>query len=356
MAGRAGKSRQRHSAIAARTQRCVAAGAHRTRCRGFLRGGVGEIAPEHLLVQRGFATLCPNLNNDVSVVRDASGKHRSGWRRRDAAGVRGALQSTCWRRASWSIRGASARADKVSAPSRFRTTSATATCCRQRSWAPARHSTPGTVFLRAPGRGVAGECVHVELGPAGSGQGPARPVAANFTGAQCRQDPRAFADAAAGKRISAGDAIARCEIRAPLLMQPPESEYLLAMQLHGAISRAGGTVETYVLPDEGHQVGRYPSHQYWRLRRALDWFAFWLQGQANKTPETEAQFARWERNCARHAKRQRSWHIERGEAGGQTWQPANPTVSWMKFPRLSPQRSQKYSGCRRRPSTNVGAS
>ena len=65
-------------------------------------------------------------------------------------------------------------------------------------------------------------------------------------------------------------------IRAPLLIQSPENEYLYAIELYNAIQSAGGIVDMYVFPNEGHMVGREPVHQYYRAKRSVDWFKFWL--------------------------------------------------------------------------------
>ena len=83
------------------------------------------------------------------------------------------------------------------------------------------------------------------------------------------------------------------KIRAPLLIQPPENEYLLALQLFAGMKAAGAPVDMYVYPNEGHLVTREPSHQYWRNRRSIDWFDFWLNGRAQPDADTKTQFDAW---------------------------------------------------------------
>jgi dipeptidyl aminopeptidase/acylaminoacyl peptidase len=65
-------------------------------------------------------------------------------------------------------------------------------------------------------------------------------------------------------------------ITAPLLIQAPESEYLFALQQYAYMQDAHKQVEMFIYPGEGHVPNARPIHQFWRNRRAIDWFVKWL--------------------------------------------------------------------------------
>ena len=65
-------------------------------------------------------------------------------------------------------------------------------------------------------------------------------------------------------------------IHAPLLLLPPQNEYLFGFQLYTSIRDAGGIARMIIYPDEGHLASRKPSHLFSRQTNAIDWFACWL--------------------------------------------------------------------------------
>ena len=80
-------------------------------------------------------------------------------------------------------------------------------------------------------------------------------------------------------------------IRAPLLMQMPEQEYLYALDFAIPLIRAR-RADLYVFPNAAHQKF-LPSHKLAAYQRNLDWFRFWLQGYERRDPAVREQYARW---------------------------------------------------------------
>lgn len=80
-------------------------------------------------------------------------------------------------------------------------------------------------------------------------------------------------------------------IRAPILMQTPEQEYMFALDYEIPLIREH-RADLYVFPDEPHQKFQ-PRHKLAVYNRNLDWFRFWLQGYENPAVEKRAQYVRW---------------------------------------------------------------
>jgi dipeptidyl aminopeptidase/acylaminoacyl peptidase len=81
------------------------------------------------------------------------------------------------------------------------------------------------------------------------------------------------------------------KIRAPVLFQMPEQEYLMAVEYTLPLVRLG-RADMYVFPDEPH-IKFQPKHKLAVYERNLDWFRFWLQGYEDPDPAKAAQYARW---------------------------------------------------------------
>jgi dipeptidyl aminopeptidase/acylaminoacyl peptidase len=80
----------------------------------------------------------------------------------------------------------------------------------------------------------------------------------------------------------------------PLLMQSSDQEeYFGNVELWFQLRRRGLPVEWHLFPNEGH-VKRSPADRWWIYQRNLDWFLFWLCGQADRDPTKAAQYVRWE--------------------------------------------------------------
>lgn len=82
-------------------------------------------------------------------------------------------------------------------------------------------------------------------------------------------------------------------LRAPMLFQMPEQEYLYALGLAMPLLRAQ-RAELYVFPNETHQKFQ-PRHKLAAYERNLDWFRFWLQGHEDAHPAKADQYLRWRR-------------------------------------------------------------
>ncbi|MCC4609775.1 Atxe2 family lasso peptide isopeptidase [Xanthomonas campestris] len=80
-------------------------------------------------------------------------------------------------------------------------------------------------------------------------------------------------------------------IRAPILFQHSEQEYLYALDYLIPLLRAQ-RAELYVFANEPHQKFQ-PRHKLAVYARNVDWFRFWLQDYQDAAPEKAAQYARW---------------------------------------------------------------
>jgi dipeptidyl aminopeptidase/acylaminoacyl peptidase len=81
-------------------------------------------------------------------------------------------------------------------------------------------------------------------------------------------------------------------VRAPILVQASEAEYLNSLPAIHALLKLNKPVELHIFPDETHFLSQ-PIHRYINFTRNLDWFRFWLQGFEYPDPEKEEQYARW---------------------------------------------------------------
>ncbi|MFC3716518.1 Atxe2 family lasso peptide isopeptidase [Luteimonas soli] len=80
-------------------------------------------------------------------------------------------------------------------------------------------------------------------------------------------------------------------IRAPILMQMPEQEYLWALDYAIPLIRRG-MADVYAFPNEPHFKFQ-PKHLLAVNERNLDWFRFWLLGEEDPDPAKRAQYAQW---------------------------------------------------------------
>jgi len=80
-------------------------------------------------------------------------------------------------------------------------------------------------------------------------------------------------------------------IRAPILMQTPEQEYVYGLDYEIPLIREH-RADLYVFPNEPHQKFQ-PKHKLAVYERNLDWFRFWLQGYEDPAPSKVAQYIRW---------------------------------------------------------------
>lgn len=82
------------------------------------------------------------------------------------------------------------------------------------------------------------------------------------------------------------------KIHTPILMNVADGELVLSMQTISTLKAYQKPLEVFVYPDEQHVKG-WPSHRYAIYERNLDWFTFWLKGEEDPAPSKTAQYARW---------------------------------------------------------------
>lgn len=81
------------------------------------------------------------------------------------------------------------------------------------------------------------------------------------------------------------------KIKAPILMQMPEQEYLIALDYAVPLIR-DQLADLYVFPHEPHQKFQ-PRHKLAAYERNVDWFRFWLQGYEDPDPAKRDEYNRW---------------------------------------------------------------
>lgn len=81
------------------------------------------------------------------------------------------------------------------------------------------------------------------------------------------------------------------KIKAPILMQMPEQEYVMALDYAIPLIR-DRRADLYVFPNEPHQKFQ-PRHKLAAYERNIDWFRFWLQGYEDPDPAKRTQYVHW---------------------------------------------------------------
>jgi dipeptidyl aminopeptidase/acylaminoacyl peptidase len=87
-------------------------------------------------------------------------------------------------------------------------------------------------------------------------------------------------------------ALNAARVKAPLLIQAADSEYLYGLQFYTSLREHGKPVEMIIFADEWH-IKNQPKHRYEIYQRNLDWFKFWLQDKEDSDPSKKEQYARW---------------------------------------------------------------
>jgi hypothetical protein len=239
------------------------------RCRGLLRGSQSTLAPEYPLVASGFATLCVNNNNASALAPEVEhGTEPLLAHRATLESYRAIIEHLA--------------AQKIIDPTRV---------------GIAGHSYSANV--------VAYGISHSDLFSAAVIGGgitidPLTYVLSQPTVPSWRSTVLDFLALPTPDRDPQGQwtkyspsASAR-KIRAPLLIESPESEYLDSLQLFAAVQHAGGTSDMFVFPGQAHMAGRSPAQQYWRALRAVDWFTFWLRGDRDNSPGLHNDLIHWD--------------------------------------------------------------
>jgi dienelactone hydrolase len=230
------------------------------RCRGFLHGGTAQVAPEIPLAQQGFVVLCANANpanDDLPSVdpRDPALKSHKA----DIEGYRAAIDLLASeglidpRRVG--IAGHSYSANTIA------------------------YAVSHTDLFRAAviGSGVSIDAASYWVtAPTADAVQRRKDVLDNNGLPHPDHDPGGIW-AANGPSLNAG------HVKAAVLLQPPETEYLMATQFYAAIQDHGGIADMVVYPGAAHMFGRFPQQLITRAQRTIDWFKFWLAGDACNT-------------------------------------------------------------------------
>ena len=83
------------------------------------------------------------------------------------------------------------------------------------------------------------------------------------------------------------------KLKAPILMQLPEQEFMHSVDYAVPLSRAN-RADVYVFPHEPHQKFQ-PRHKMAAYERNLDWFRFWLKGHEDQAVGKRTQYDYWRR-------------------------------------------------------------
>ena len=243
------------------------------RSRGFLRGGVGDEYPIHVLAAQGFVVLSFHRPDDWELEassRDYAEVDKKRWAGlRDRRRVLSVLEAGIDKLAEGglvdanhvALTGLSDGSETlefalVHSPQRFAAAIASGTF-----WNPVIFHLIGPTWQKI-------------LQQRGLGD-PA--------------DPNAYAE---WRAVSIG--ASAIVVRTPLLVQVSEAEMLPATQTISALTLLHKPVEMHVFPGEYH-VKAQPAHRYNAYRRSVQWLQFWLQGVEVAEPVDPQQYERWRR-------------------------------------------------------------
>lgn len=241
------------------------------RSRGFLRGGVGDEHPIHVLAQNGFAVLSfdmPHQEDDYAKNSDMLNLRISNFRYHMVDGgpataiermleeldKRGVIDST-----RVGITGLSAGAMTVDT-AMLRRNYAAASAAYSMT-APPNFDLPASSDLSMVMDGAYGGAPFSEIG--------------------------------FDTRVMHSVGMNANRIDTPLLIQVADREYQWTRQNYHALKAAGKPVEMYIFPNEYH-VKWQPAHRYTVYTRNIDWFKFWLMGEEDDDPAKRMQYQRWQ--------------------------------------------------------------
>jgi len=238
--------------------------------RGFLRGGLGDEYPIHLLAERGYAVLSFQIPPEAADAagqasdEDAQRIKVRNWsgRRRIFTALEAGIDMTIGRGvvdpATIGITGMSDGASTVqfalNNSSRFKA-AIVSTCCDE----------PSLAFAAGPayGNNVVEKVGYPAAGTDGRDFWRAQSLSLN-------------AD----------------RLHVPLLMNLPDGEFRAAQETFAALRSAGAPVEMYVFPDEWHTKW-HPVHRLAIYERNTAWFDFWLRGVEVSDPARAEEIDRW---------------------------------------------------------------
>jgi dienelactone hydrolase len=87
-------------------------------------------------------------------------------------------------------------------------------------------------------------------------------------------------------------ALNAARVETPLLIHVADAEMLTDTQTVASLGAAGKAVEMYVFPEEFH-IKSQPAHRYAIYVRNVQWFKFWLQGIEDEHALDARQYDRW---------------------------------------------------------------
>lgn len=82
------------------------------------------------------------------------------------------------------------------------------------------------------------------------------------------------------------------KIHTPILMNVADRELIWSIQTISTLKEYRKPLEVFVYPDEWHEKV-WPSHRYAIYQRNVDWLNFWLNGEQDSDPAKAEQYNRW---------------------------------------------------------------
>ena len=82
------------------------------------------------------------------------------------------------------------------------------------------------------------------------------------------------------------------KIHTPILMNVADRELIWSIQTISTLKGYRKPLEVFVYPDERHEKV-WPSHRYAIYQRKADWLNFWLKGEEDPDPAKAEQYSRW---------------------------------------------------------------
>lgn len=240
---------------------------------GFLRGGIGDEYPIYPLVQRGFAVLSverppfvSSTGTGVPTGTDPNTTNFRGWSDRqsvlasielllDQAIGTGTIDPEKIGITGLSDGAATARFAMLNSK-RF-AAAAISTCCLEPS---------SVMFVNGP--------AFADFAQKTLGFPPLT-----------RPDPDRWAEFSL--------ALGGAKTNTPLLLQLADREVFSGLETFQAMREYRKPIDLFVYPDQYH-IKWHPRAKLAVGDRAIDWFAFWLQGKVDPDPAKVAQFAHWQ--------------------------------------------------------------
>ncbi len=239
------------------------------RCDGFLRGGVGDEYPVFPLAVQGFAVLCFDLPQDHDQMARLDAASHVYWERGPGAPMRHRIEDA--------LEAAVAQLDRMGVidPDRVGVTGLS-------------YGTEivGFALPHMPRLAVA-------ISAGGPGPGPSLYP---FIGRFQRRVWQAYGLGSPARTPERWRELSFSPfvefVRAPLLINVADREFLAALDAVTALEDAGRAVEMFVFPEEYH-VKWQPAHRLAIYNRNIDWLNYWLRGAESNLSEAPEQYVRW---------------------------------------------------------------